>query len=198
MISLRNDLADLRDAERRLPPCKLQHVLEVDEDALSGLGPQVCLRRRIFHRADLRLEHEVELARLGEVALRELARPLRRLPAALRVLEPVGPEAELARAAVDQRVAEPGDVSGRLPDRGIEDHGGVDRHDVVALLHHRPEPEGADVVLHQDAVVAVVVGRAEAAVDLRGREDEAPPAAERDDLVHGHLGHRALPYPAAR
>ena len=29
------------------------------------------------------------------------------------------------------------------------------------------------------------------AVDLRGREDEPPPAAERDDLVHGHLGHRA-------
>ena len=60
------------------------------------------------------------------------------------------------------------------------------------------EPQRADVVLHQHAVVAVVVGRAEAAVDLRGREDEAAPAAERDDLVHGDVGHRAVPYPPWR
>ena len=39
--------------------------------------------------------------------------------------------------------------------------------------------------------MAVVVGRAEAAVDLRGREDEAAPPAERDDLVHRHDGRRA-------
>ena len=40
--------------------------------------------------------------------------------------------------------------------------------------------------LEQHAVVAVVVGRADAAVDLRGGEDEAAPLAQRDDLVHGH------------
>ena len=39
------------------------------------------------------------------------------LLAALRVLEPVGAEAELARAAVDERVAEARDVARRLPDR---------------------------------------------------------------------------------
>ena len=33
-------LADLRDAERRLLARELQHVLEVDEDALRGLGAQ--------------------------------------------------------------------------------------------------------------------------------------------------------------
>src|SRR5260370_23730879 len=104
-------LADLRDAKRRLPARELRHVLEVDEDALGRLRPQVRARRRIFHRADLCLEHEVELPRLGEIALRELAWALRRLPAAMCVLEPVGPEAELARAAVDERVAEPGDVA---------------------------------------------------------------------------------------
>ena len=145
------------------------------------------------HRADLRLEHEVELARLGEVAVRRLARPLARLPAALRVLELVGAEPELAGAAVDERVGEAGDVAGGLPDGGVEDDRRVEGDDVVALLHHRLEPELADVVLREDAVVAVVVRRAEPAVDLGGGEDEAAPPAERHDLVHRHgagrLGH---------
>ena len=39
--------------------------------------------------------------------------------------------------------------------------------------------------LQQHAVVAVVVGGADPAVDLGGREDEAAPLAERDDLVEG-------------
>jgi hypothetical protein len=39
--------------------------------------------------------------------------------------------------------------------------------------------------------VAVVVGRADAAVDLRGGEDEAAPLAQRDDLVHRHSGDSA-------
>ena len=64
----------------------------------------------------MRLEHEVELARLGEVAVGRLAGPLARLAAAARELELVGAEAELARAAVDERVGEAGDVARCLPD----------------------------------------------------------------------------------
>src|SRR6476659_7679093 len=60
----------------------------------------------------------------------------------------------------------------------------VERNDVVAFLQHRPPPLGFDVVLQQHAVVAVVVGRAKPAVNLRGGEDEAAPFAERDDLLH--------------
>jgi hypothetical protein len=60
----------------------------------------------------------------------------------------------------------------------------VDRHDVIALLQHRPPPFGLDVVLQQNPVVAEVVRRADAAVDLRGREHEAAPLAQRHDLVH--------------
>ncbi len=191
-------LADLCDAERRLAARELGDVLEVDEDALRGLRPEVGERALVLERADVRLEHEVELARLGEVAVRRLARPLARLAAAARELELVGAEAELAGAAVDERVGEAGDVAGRLPDARVEDDRGVEGDDVVALLHHRAEPERADVVLREDAVVAVVVGRAEAAVDLGGREDEAAAAAEGDDRVHRHrlrrLGHgRRLP-----
>src|SRR3990172_2591929 len=59
-------LADLRDAERNLHARTIEHVLEIDENALGRFGPQ---ERRVFlaaHRADDRLEHQVELSRLGE------------------------------------------------------------------------------------------------------------------------------------
>ena len=183
-------LADLRDSERRPPPRQLEDVLEVDEDALCRLRSQERTGALLGHGADRGLEHEVELARLGQIALGVLSGPLRRLPAALRVLELVGAEAQLAGAAVDERVREALDVARSLPDPRMEDHRGVDQHDVVALLHHRLEPTGADVVLDEHAVVAVVEGRAEPAVDLGRREHEAAPTAERDDLVHGHfVGH---------
>ena len=61
-----------------------------------------------------------------------------------------------------------------------------ERDDIVALDEHRLPPLGLDVGLQQDAVVAVVVRRAESAVDLRRREHEAAPLAQRDDLLHGH------------
>ena len=111
------------------------------------------------------------------------------------VLEVVRAEAQLARAAVHERIGEAGDVPGRLPDARVEDDRRVERDDVVPLLHHRVEPQRPDVVLHQHAVVAVVVRRAEPAVDLRRREHEAAPPRERHDLVHRHglgrLGHAA-------
>jgi hypothetical protein len=151
----------------------LEHVLEVDEDALRRLGAQIRKRALVLERAHVRLEHEVELPRLGEVALGELPRPLARLSPALRLVELVRPEAELASTAVDERIVEAGDMPGGLPDTRVEDDRGVECDDVFSLLHHRLEPQRADVVLHQHAVVTVVVGRAEAAVDLRRREDEA-------------------------
>src|SRR5450759_3898536 len=61
-----------------------------------------------------------------------------------------------------------------------------ERHDVVALLDNRLTPARLDVVLGQNAVVAVVIRGAQPAVDLRRGEDEAAPAAERDDLIHRH------------
>src|SRR5438105_14718948 len=80
-------LPDLRDAERGATPRQLEHVLEVDEDALRRLRPQVRLRPLLDERADRGLEHQVELPRLGQVAVRRLTRLLARLAAALRVLE---------------------------------------------------------------------------------------------------------------
>ena len=83
------------------------------------------------------LEHQVELARLGErpalAAVR--AGDLRR-----RALEVVLAEAELAVAAVDHRVAEAGDVARRLPDARVHDDRRVDADDVVAQVHHVAPP----------------------------------------------------------
>ena len=163
---------------------ELQVVLEVEEDALRGLGPQVDGRALLLDRADRRLEHQVEVARLGQVAVGRLAGVLRRLAPALRLVEVVGAEPQLARAAVDQRIGEAGEVAARLPGARVLDDRRVERDDVVALLQHRPPPLALDVVLEQHAVVAVVVARAEPAVDLAAREHEAAPLAQRDDLVH--------------
>src|SRR5690606_10775075 len=61
--------------------------------------------------------------------------------------------------------------------------GGVEAHDVVAQLDHRAPTGVLDVAEQQHPDRTVVVGRAEPAVDLGGREDEAPATAEVDDLV---------------
>ena len=89
----------------------------------------------------------------------------------------------LAVAAVDERVGEVRQVAGRLPHRGRRQDGGVEADDVVAQLHHRPPPGVLHVAQHQHAERAVVVGGAEAAVDLGRREHEAAPLGEVDDLV---------------
>ena len=176
-------LADLRDAERRLDAQRRRDVLEVDEDPLCRLRPQVGDAGVVAHRADVRLEHQVEVPRLGEVALRVLAGTLRRPLAAVARVEVVGAEPQLAGAAVDHRVGEACDVARCDPDLRVHDHRGVERDHVVALLDHRALPLALDVLVQQDAVVAEVERRAEAAVDVRRREHERAPAAQRRDLL---------------
>ena len=181
-------LADLGDPERRLFPGELQDILEVDEDPLGRFGAQVDGRALLGDRAHVRLEHEVELARLGQLPAADRAA---KLAFGLHLAQMVLAEALLALAqALDERVAEALQVAGRLPSLRVHQDRGVQRDDVVALLDHRARPLGLDVVLQQDAVVAVVVRRGQSAVDLGRLEDEAAPLAERHDLVHRHdVGH---------
>src|ERR1051326_364937 len=61
-------LAGLRDAERDPDAGAVQHVLEVDEDALGGFGAQKCSPFFTTESTNVRLEHQVELARLGKRA----------------------------------------------------------------------------------------------------------------------------------
>ena len=170
-------LADLGDAERRLLAAGLQHVGEVDEHALRRLGPQVDVVAGALDRPGVGLEHEVELAGLGEGVLRAA------VGAGLGVVELVEAEPLVAVLAVDQRVGEVRQVAGGLPDRRRRQDGGVEADHVVAQLHHRAPPGVLDVAQQQHADGPVVVGRAEAAVDLRRREHEAAALREVDDLV---------------
>ncbi len=179
-------LPDLRDPEGRFLARELEHVLEVDEDALRGLRAQVGGRPGLLHRSDRGLEHQVEVARLGQVALIGFARVLGGFAPAGQLGEMVGAEALLAGAAVHERVGEAGEMARCLPDPRVLEDRGVDRDDVVALLEHRPPPLALHVALQQHAVVAEVVGRADPAVDLGGGEDEAAALAEGDDLLHRH------------
>ena len=187
-------LADLGDAERRLLAGGLQDLAEVGEHALRRLGTQIGVGAGALDRAGLGLEHQVELAGLGEAVLRVAVR------AHVGIVELVEAEALLALGAVDERVGEVREVAGRLPHLRRAEDGGVDQHDVVALLHHRAHPRLLDVAQQQRTERAVVVGRAEAAVDLRRLVDEAAAFAEADDLfeVGGRHRRTRLPSPPPR
>ena len=185
-------LADLADAERRLLPRGAHHVGEVHEDALRGLRAQVVQAGLVLDRAEVGLEHHVEVARLGPRALRaavragDVGQAVLRRPALARLellLEVVGPEALVAALALGQRVGEDADVTGGDPDLARQDHRGVQADDVVPALDDGAPPLLLDVLLELDAQGPVVPGGAGAAVDLAGREDEAPSLAEVDDLV---------------
>src|ERR1019366_4554414 len=112
------------------------------------------------------LEHQVELARLRELALAVFTRLLARFLEALRVLQLVRAKAALARLAVDQRIDEAADVSARLPHAWMHQDRGVQPLDVVARAHHRVPPALLQVALLLDAERTIVPHRAEAAVDL--------------------------------
>ena len=108
-------LADLRDAEGGRMRARVHDVDEVDEDALRGLRAQVDDRGRLLDRPHVGLEHQVEAARLGQLAA-ALAGMLARLLRAAELVEVVGAEAPLALLAVDHRVGEVRDVPRGLPD----------------------------------------------------------------------------------
>ena len=83
-------------------------VFEIDEHALGRFGAQKC---RVFfaaQRADDRFEHQVEIARRGQLALFELARMLARLQRAFAGGNVIDAEAAFAAfgAAIDHLVDE--------------------------------------------------------------------------------------------
>src|SRR5829696_9888578 len=112
-------LADLGDPEGRLLAREAKHVLEVDEDPLSGLWSEVDRRALLGDRADVGFEHQVELPRLGELAAALRAAQLGLRLAALRLYrlaQVVLPPALLALAeALDERVGEALQMAGGLP-----------------------------------------------------------------------------------
>src|SRR5581483_4555799 len=163
-------LAGLRDAERQLLPRRVEHVREVHEHALRGLRPQEHHVGRVLDRPHERLEHEVELTCLGELAA-ALAGVLVGLLGTEDLREVVGAEARLALLAVYERVAEAGDVARRLPHARVHQDRAVEPDDVAARPDHLAPPRVLDVALELDADRAVVPAAREAAVDLARLED---------------------------
>ena len=203
-------LADLTDAERQLFARGALDIVEVDKDALRGLGTEVDGVLRVLGHALEGLEHEVKLADVGKVVLAaaragdlmlldELLhlglgegvdglRQFKTGPGAPVLDDLVRAETLMALAAVHQRVGEAAEVTGGDPGLGIHQNGGV-QTDVVGVLLHELLPPGAlDVVLQLRAERTVVPGVGETAVDFAARENEAAVFAQRDDLVHRLFG----------
>ena len=136
--------ADLRDTERKLQPHGLQHIVEVDENALRGFRSQIRHRRIVFHRTHESLEHQVKLPRLGQLTLAAsrtespllatvfarfatgniefiaLGRLAEMNPSI--VLELVRAKTFLARPAIHHRVGEVIQVAARLPNFGMHEN----------------------------------------------------------------------------
>src|SRR5690349_2772215 len=71
-------LPRLRNSERHFGADRIEHVFEIDEHPLGGLGTEERRVLRTAERSESRLEHQIELARLGELAFIVLARILAR------------------------------------------------------------------------------------------------------------------------
>ena len=99
-------LADLRDAEGQPLARRVQHILEVHEYALRRLGPQKRDRCVVFNGPYECLEHQVEVARLGQ-----LAAAIR----ALALFELVFAPAPATNTAVNERVGEAIDMPAGAP-----------------------------------------------------------------------------------
>ncbi len=154
-------LADLRDAEGNFHPRAVEHVLEVDEHPLGRLRPQEGRPLFAGQGADDRLEHQVEFARLGELALLEFAGMLARLERAFAGLHVVGPEAGLALAAIDHHVVEQVVVAGALPDLRMHDDRRLDADHGERL--RRTGQDRELVVVGDQVVVPGVCGRSASA-----------------------------------
>src|SRR3989441_2417728 len=198
----------LGDAERQFEPHRLQDVVEVDEHRLGGLGTEVRERGLVLDGTHECLEHQIELAGCGQLALAALRAQRPALSAMATglagryrelvalgggtVVDPrdgvhmVGAKPSLAFPTVDHGIGEAVQVAARLPHRGMHEDGRVDSDHVGSGLHEVSPPHTFDVVLELHAQRAVVPARARTAVDLTRLEDEAPPLREGHQHVHIH------------
>ena len=180
-------LALLGDAEREPAPRRVHHVREVDEHALRGLGAQPDLRRVLLHRADERLEHEVELPRRGErAAALRAARRVGRLAARDAARPRDGPHASASCTCPVQSTrgsVKPATCPLATHTSGFMRIDRLDALDVVAKVHHRLPPALPDVAAQAHTERSEVVHSVEPAVDLARRVHEAALLAQRDELL---------------
>ena len=183
--------ADLRDAKGELLARCVEHIAEIHKDRLRGLRAEINKVVLALKRTGVAFEHEVEVARLREVA----ASALRAVFFAVLLRQLVGAVAGVAHFAVDHRVAECLLVSRGLPDGAVHDDRAVHALHVVALAHIAAPPEVLEVFLQLDPERAVIPKAIQAAVDFGGLENEPAAFAKAHDFFHsggrsffGHKG----------
>ncbi len=189
-------LARLRDAERHLDANRVDHVLEVDKHSLRRFGAE---EGRVFFAAQCpkcRLEHQIEFARLSELALVVFAGMLTWFERAFACFHMIDAKPRLARPAIDHKVVKQVVMPRAFPhlrvhnDRAIEtDHRkglrrAGRRRELVVVGDHVAPPRVFDVALQLDAQGSVIPEAVEAPVDFRRLVDESAPFAQRDDFVH--------------
>ena len=166
---------------------------------MRRLRSEIGLGRWIKERADGRLEHQIELTRVGQIAVGVFSRPFARLARTLAVLDLVGAEAPLTRSTVDEQIIEEVEVPARLPDLRVHDDRRIEADHIegcwcvqrrcgfIVAGDHVPPPGLLDVSLQLDTEGTVVPETADSAVDLARLENETPSFAEGDDSFHGRV-----------
>ena len=188
-------LTDLADTERRALAGGGDHVVEVHENALSGLGAQEVQALLIIDRAQVGLHEAGEVLRLSPLATSTTVRASNLFHALggaallrLEVLQQVVlAQTLVAGEALDQRVGEGRDVTGRLPHRAGQDDGGVQADHVRTGADETLPPLLTDVFLQLHAEGTVVPCGAGTAVDFTGLENKAAALCERNNVIEGGL-----------
>jgi hypothetical protein len=167
-------LAGLRNAERELAAHRCLDLDKVHEDPLSGLGTQPHHVFVALQGPDVGLEHQVEVARIGELVAAAVG------TVALYV---VGPVAGIAVHALHQRIGEHLEMARRFPRLRMKNHRGIEADDVVPELHHRAPPGAFDVLFHLNAQGAIVPSGTKTAVNFCRLIDKAPSLGKVDDRI---------------
>ncbi len=192
-------LADLSDTERRLLARSGHHVREVHEDALRGLRTQIMQALLGFDRAEVGLEHHVEIARLGPFADGAAIGAADQLHGygvgivdlvlvGVRLLQVVLPVPLVAVQAFHQRIVEHSDVPRGHPHRPRQDDRGIQAHHIVAAGDHGPPPLLLDVLLELHTQRTVIPRRLGPSVDLAAGVYQTPALGEIRDGVDLRLG----------
>ncbi len=177
----------IADAEGNLLPAGALDVFEVDEDALSRLRAEVDGAGGILRDPNVGLEHHVEFADGGEIALpangadhlvglHELVHlfEVHPIDVDVRVFlldELIGAVAGFAGFAVDHRVVEGGDVTRRLPNLRVHEDRGVQADVRRGFLDEFLPPHRADVPFHLHPKGTIVPRIGQPAVNLRALEN---------------------------
>src|SRR2546423_10526407 len=139
----------------------------VQENALGVSRSKINNRRRILDRANERLEHQVEKARLAEGALHS-ARWALRVRRTGSAFDPwiISAKTLFAISTVDEGVHKTANVAARFPDLRIHQDCGIQSFDVVSRAHHRVPPPILEILLDLDTEWSIIPHRAGAAIDL--------------------------------